>query len=146
RPDYDLLSGAKKPDVSRFRIDTFPAPFLTFAGGSNYANDRMNEEQVQVCSASGNSRNRNFRAGLPFVLGDDDPSNSDDEQKDRQSQTNQNRPDEVSKKYLVTYLSLLGSENGYHRSAGDTIIDFFKDMFKSVGTGEKEDVIVSITN
>ena len=146
RDEYDLLSGDKKPDVSRFKIDTFPAPLLTFDGKKEYADDRINEEQVQVYSVSGNSRNRNFRAGLPFVIGDDDPSDSDDKQKDLQSQTNQKRPEEVSKKYLVTYLSLLGSENGYHRSVGDTIIDFFKDMFKSVGTGENEDVIVSITN
>ena len=65
---------------------------------------------------------RAFRAGLSFIINNDNPSEGDDRKADDQSSIkNQNRPEEITKKYLITFMSLLATEGGYGRKANRVI-------------------------
>jgi uncharacterized protein involved in type VI secretion and phage assembly len=138
-PLFDVQDGGTG---QRFTRSSFADPVLSRQEATDFAKAKLQSEEAAVYQVTGDSNNASFLAGRTFIIAAD---KTNDTPQDEDVPTKRMFEDEAPK-YLITYMSLLATVGHHGHNAITTLIDLWKDMTKTVGTGEVEDVTASITN
>jgi len=138
-PLFDVLNGGTAP---RYTRASFADPVLSRQEAADFAKAKMQSEEAAVYQVTGESNNASFLAGRTFIISADRTNLTP---QDEDVPTKRMFGDQAPK-YLITYMSLLAVAGHHGHNAVTTLLDLWKDMTKTVGTGAVEDVTASITN